>query len=113
MRRRSFSGSAQRPFKNDAADTLGRKKVVGQHHSVASQRGIHLHVLVQAEAEEVRHALAYLDHGERRADARFDNLDELGVLHGGASHLQPNFDYRLADVVGNGRFGGSCEQKKE
>ena len=28
-------GKAQRPFKNDAPDALGRKKVVGQHHSVA------------------------------------------------------------------------------
>ena len=103
----------QRPFKDDAAHALGRKKVVGQHNTVASKRRIHLHILVQAEAEEVRHALAYLDHGERRTDARFDNLGQLGILHGGASHLQPHLHDRLTDVVGNSRLGGRREQKKE
>ena len=103
----------QRPFKDDAAHALGRKKVVGQHNTVASKRRIHLHILVQPEAEEVRHALAHLDHRERRTDARFDDLDQLGILHGGASQLQPHLDDGLTDVIGNSRLGGHRQQKEE
>ena len=106
-------GQAQRSLEHDAPDALRGKEVVGQHDAVASQRGVDLHVLIQAEAEEVRHALAHLDHRERRAGARLDDLDELGVLQRGALQLQPHFDDRLADVIGDGGFEQARRQEQQ
>ncbi len=106
-------GQPQRPLKDDAPDALCGKEVVGQHDPVASHRGVDLHILIQAKAEEVRDALAYLDHRERRASARFDDVDEVGVLNSGAFHLKPHFDDRLTDVISDGGFDGCCEQQQE
>ena len=97
-------GQAQCSLEDDAANALRGKEVVGQHDAVAPHRGIDLHVLVQAEAEEVRHALAHVDHREGRAGARLDHLDELRVLQRSALQLQPHLDDRLADVISDGGF---------
>ena len=99
-------GKPERSFEDDAPDALRGKEVVGQDDPVASKRRIDLHVLVKAEAEEVRHALAHVDHRKRRAGARLDDFDELRVLQRGALQLQPDLDDVLADVIGNGGFGG-------
>ena len=103
-------GKAQRSFEDDAPDALRGKEVVGQDDPVAPQRGIDLHVLVQAEAEEVRHALAHVDHRERRAGTRLDDLDELCVLQRSALQLQPHFDDGLADVISNGGLRAETAQ---
>ena len=105
-------GQPQRSFEHDAPDALRGKEVVGQDDPVASQRRIHLHVLIEAEAEEVRHALAHVDHRERRAGARLDDLEELGVLQRDAVQLQPYFDDGLADVIGNGGFERLRQEKE-
>ena len=88
----------------------GGNEIVGEDHAIAPQRRVHLHVLVQPEAEEMRHALAHVDHRQRRAGARFDDLEQRGVLQSDAVRLQPDFDDGLADVIGDGGFGRAAQQ---
>ena len=85
-------------------NALSGEKIVGEHHPVASRRGIDLHVLVEPEAEQVRHAFAHLDHRERRTGARLDHLDQLCVLQRRAFHLQSHVDDGPADVISDGSF---------
>ena len=102
-----------RALEHDSADAIGRHEAIGQDDPITAKGRIHLHVLVQAEAEQVGHALAHVDHDERSAGAGLDDLEQRRIPQLDAVRLQSNLNDGLADVIGNGRFSGRHRQEQE
>ena len=65
-------GYARPPVHLDALHELQRPQEVLQHDAAVAHEAADLDALEAAEAEQVRHALAHLPHGQRGADARLD-----------------------------------------
>ena len=53
------------PGERDLRDGMNRIEGVAQRHALAGAFGVHLHILEAAEAEQVRDALAHVDHRQR------------------------------------------------
>ena len=55
---------AERAFKNNALHALRGHEGVGQHHAGVTQLRVHLHVLVAAQAVQMRKRFTNGKHGE-------------------------------------------------
>ena len=71
---------------------------------------IDAHIVEPSEAEEMRDALAHVEHRQRIADARFDHLDERRLRGVAAVEHEPDGGNRLPEVVGDLRARGAAQR---
>src|SRR6185436_3233328 len=95
---------------------MERREFEHQIHAGAKRSGIDLHVLELAEAEQVRHALADRQHGERTAFVNLQQAPQPIIVGGTTLDLNPDRGNRLAEVVvdlgGGGRRGQQRQKQR-